>query len=768
MEKENQIQLIGTQTGLRRRATDFLRVEPAENATGLVASWRVMRKRRWSVICVMALVVAAVALWTLQQKPMYEATGMLEIEPESPNILSVQELFQIENTDEDYLETQYKILQSDSLAREVIGELHLGQSEEFNSGEGNGGLAKLFERRTKNNKAFPKDATHEQRVLQKFEGRLTVEPIQRSRLVRVIFDSQDPQLAAKVVNTVARCYGQDELRMHWEAAQKASVWLGGQLDEVKLKLEKSENQLEGYASDNGLLYLQRADGQTENIVDQRLRELQDELSQAQADRYQKEAAFRLAEAGDYGALPGVFDNKVTQDLTDRLADLEQQQAALAPTFKPDYPKMKEIESQIERIEESLQQQRQQAERHVADEYFAAIHREDLVTKAFSAEEKSASEVAQKAVQYNILKREVDTNKQLYDGLLQHLKEAGISSALSASSVRVVDAAVPPVSPAKPRVALNLGFGLLLGLLSGAGLALMQERADNTLKSPEDVEQRLRMPVLGMIPLENVREGRKGLRGRSGGIFGQSGATELIAQSQHDGVWLRMDAGSPALWEFREAFRALRTSVLLKGAGRPPRTLTFTSSEVGEGKTTICCNLAMSLANLGKRVLVIDADIRKSQVQEFFELNGSAGLVNYLAGEGEWRSFVQMSRVKGLDCLICGPELPNPGELLSSERMDALIRDAMNDYSFVLVDSPALLDFSDGRLVATLAEGAILVVRGGATSRQQVQRAQACAANVGARVIGVVLNGAELRNSGYLGMEEKMRRGHRDGRARASA
>ncbi len=277
-----------------------------------------------------------------------------------------------------------------------------------------------------------------------------------------------------------------------------------------------------------------------------------------------------------------------------------------------------------------------------------------------------------------------------------------------------------------------------------------------------------MPVLGMIPLENIRQAGKGLRERFGGVLGQSGGTELIARSQHDGIWLRMDAGSAALWEFREGFRVLRTSVLLTGAGKPPRSLTFTSSETGEGKTTICCNLAMSLANLGKRVLVIDADIRKSQIQEFFELSGSAGLVNYLAGEGEWRSLVQVSRVKGLDCLICGPEPPNPGELLSSERMDALIRDAMNDYSFVLVDSPPLLDFSDGRMIATLVEGAILVVRSGTTSRQQVQRAQACAANVGARVIGVVLNGTELRNSGYLGMPEKVRQGYREGKTRASA
>lgn len=768
MEKENQIQLIGSPGGMRRRATDFLRAEPAEDAGGLRASWRVVRKRRWTAICAAFAVFAVVAIWTFRQKPSYEARGLLEIAPESPSIVTVQELFQIENTDSDYLETQYKILESDSLAREVIRALKLDQREEFNSREGGTSFASIFRRRAKGSEAFPVDGAHEQRVLEAFENHLSVEPIQRSRLVRVVFDSQDPQLAAKVVNVLAQRYMEDELRMHWYAARKASAWLEGQLNDTKSKLEKSENDLQEYATANGLLYLQRADGAMENIVDQRLRELQDELTQAQADRYQKEALFRLGEAGDYGALPGVFDNKVTQDLTNRLADLEQQRAALAPLFKADYPKVKEIESQIESTERLLQEQRQEAERHIADEYFAAIHREDLVGKAFSTEQKNANEVAQKAVQYNILKREADTDRQLYEGLLENLKAAGVSSALSASSVRVVDAAVPPVSPAKPRVALNLGLGLVLGLVSGAGLALAQERVDDTLKSADEVEKRLRMSVLGIIPLESSGRGRKGLRSRLGGALRQSGATELMAGARHGGSFARIDADSPDLWQLRESFRALRTSVLLRGAGRPPRSLAFTSAEVSEGKTTICCNLAISLASLGKRVLVIDADIRKSRVHDFFDLSGPAGLVNYLAGEAEWKNVVQMSNVKGLDCLTCGPKAPNPGELLSSERMETLIQDAMNDYSFVLVDSPPLLGLGDGRMVATVVEGTVLVVRGGATSRERAYRAQACAANVGARVIGAVLNGVDLGDSGHLGWREDPGNGNRAGRERASA
>jgi polysaccharide biosynthesis transport protein len=768
MDKESQIQLIGGASP-RLRAVELSRVEEPDSAARLRASWRIVRKRRWSIVSALMTVFIIVVVWTLKQKPVYEAKGLLEIEQESPNIVSVQELFQIESVTDDYVETQYKILQSDTLARAVIRQLHLGQLKEFNSTEGIADLAAVFGKAGEREERFPSAAAREQHVLQSFEDRLTVAPVQRSRLVRVTFDSQDPELAAKVVNALAESYIEGNLQMHWDAAQKASAWLSEQLDGLKIKLEKSEDELQQYATTNGLLYLESDKGDNENIVDERLRQLQDELTQAQADRYQKESLFRLAEAGDYGALPGVFDNKVTQDLMDRLGDLERQQAALAPDFKPDYPKMKQVQSQIDRTEQFLQQQRQEAERHVADEYFAAVHREDLVRQAFSEQEKEEGVVAQKSVQYNILKREVDTNQQLYEGLLQRLKEAGVSAGLRASNIRVVDAAVPPASPTRPRVVLNVAFGLLLGLVSGAGLAFVQERIDNTLKSPDDVEHFLRISVLGMIPFECVGGQRKDRRSRLAASTPKTVTSGLLAARRRDGRWARVDTRLTEQSELREAFRALRTSVLLASAGRPPRSLAFISAEAGEGKTTVCCNLAISLANLGKRVLVIDADIRRPGIQGFFDVSGSAGLVNYLAGEGEWRSFVQMSSVKGLDCLICGPDPPNPSELLSSERMEALIKDAMNDYNFVLVDSPPLLNVTDGRIVATVVEGAVLVVKGGATSREHVQRAQGCVADLGARVIGVVLNGIDLRQAGYYyALHDGARRRGSDNRQRVSA
>ena len=742
----------------------------AETAN-LRASWKIIEKRRWTIALVLAAVFTVVLIATVKQKPVYEAKALMEVEQANPNIVSVQDLFQSANATDNYLETQYKILQSESLAREVIRQLHLDQDSEFNPGK----AQRLRNENVETGadvEELPTDAGHEQAVLTRFEERLGVSPVQRSALVRVSFDSRDPQLAARAVNTLTESYIDENLQTHWEATQKASAWMASQLVGVKAKLEKSEDDLQHYAQGNGLLYLESDKGQTENIVDERLRQLQDELTQAQADRYQKESLYKLAEGGDSGALPGVFDNKLTQDLTDRLADLERQQAQLAPEFKAGYPKMEEVQSQIERTKELLARERAEATAHIGDEFFAAVRREVLVNQAFNEQRAQANVVAAKSVQYSILRREVDTNEQLYDGLLQRLKEAGVSAGLKASNIRVVDAAVPPTSPVKPRVALNLVLGLVLGLAGGVTLAFVQERADNTLKSPDDIENFLRMPALGAIPSRrDIARGRNGhdreLQER--GVAARSDGQSVTFAREEKNGWIRVDAKSLERSELCEAFRGLRTSVLLSTAGRPPRSLAFISAEASEGKTTICSNLGITLAQLGKRVLIIDGDMRQPNIHDFFHLRDGAGLVNYLTCDESWRDLVRATGSKGLDCLICGATPPNPSELLSSERMQALVREAMAEYNFVLLDSPPLLDVADGRILATLVEGSVLVVKGGATARERVRRAQVCAMEVGAHLIGAVLNDMDLRHEGYgYNGSRAGRRHNEDGRRWASA
>jgi succinoglycan biosynthesis transport protein ExoP len=724
-----------------------------ENANLLLTYGRVLRKRRWTVLSVLLVILTVVFIATARETPLYRATAMVEIQRENPNIVTVRELFQLPSISSDYLATQYRILRSDRLARQVIAHLHLDQTKEFNPPARSWPWIAKSAAAASGTPRLPTDAAHEQAVLARFENRLGVHPIRGSRLVEVSFDSRDPQRAAAVVNALAEAYIQGNLRDHWEAKQQASAWLSRQLGGLKIRLEKSEDRLQRYAEANGLLFLESGKGATQNIVDTRLRQLQNELTQAQADRYRKESLYRLAQAGDYGALPGVFDNRTTQQLTVKLADLEVRKARLAANFTASYPRMKEVQSQIDRIRRFLKQQRGQAARHLADEYLAALHREALVRKAFDTQKRQANLTAGKLIEYNILKREVDTNKQLYQGLLRRLREAGVSAGLKASNIRVVDSAVPPVHPVEPRMLVSLAIASLVGLTFGVGLSLLQERLDNTLKTQQDVESFLRLPALALIPsrrslLRETNGHRKFLPGRFSLAAAEIRVAATAREKADGNDWIRIDSATLDHSALAEAFRSLRTSVLLSAASRPPRSLVVLSAEPGEGKTTICANLAISLAQLDKRVLLVEGDMRRPCLGALFHIPGDKGLVHCLAGDEQWRLLVRPSGLDGLDCLACGPAPPNPSELLSSGRMQTLIAGAVGEYDFVLIDSPPLLNVADGRILATVAEGAILVARGGATPRELVRRARLCLADSGAHLIGVVLNDVDLRRDGY--------------------
>jgi capsular exopolysaccharide synthesis family protein len=739
---------------LRPDLTEPYQSEEAADGTDLRAYWRTIQKRRWTVLSIVLVIFTMASIMTWKQKPIYRAAALVEIQKENANIPTVQELFQLENVSDNYLETQYKVLQSATLARRVMNQLHLERDSEFNPPKEG-----WLQSQAHASAPIPEPAVDpdvEQVVLREFKDRLSVDPVRRSRLVQISFESQDPQVAAQAVNALVANFIQENLESRWLSAQKASEWLSQQLESFKAKLEKSEDDLQEYAQKNGLLFLETQKGDTENIVNERLRELQDELTKAQADRYAKESLYRLTEADDYSALPGVVDNKLMQELTARLAEFERQKAALTPTFTGDYPKMKEIQSQIDQSERRLDAERKRAAQGIVDDYLAATRRENLVRTAFEQQQNQANLVAGRAVQYNILKREVETNKQLYEGLLQRLKEAGVSAGMNASNIRVVDAAVSPTRPVRPRPILNLSLALLLGLCLGVSTAFLQEHLDNTLKNSADVERILRVPALALIPSrESLSYGSSSVYGLVGNGTSRhrangNGLGIFAALTKPSGkTWIRIDGNGTQHSALSEAFRGLRTSVLLSAAGRPPRSLTFVSAEPGEGKTTVAGNLSISLAQLGKRVLLVDGDMRRPCVHKLFNIEErEGGLVTFLTGEDGWSHLVRPTGATNLDCLICGPVPPNPSELLSSDRMQQLIVEATREYQFVLIDAPPLLNVTDGRILATMVDGAVLVVRGGYTPQELAQQAQFHVRDVGARLIGVVLNDVDLRHHGY--------------------
>ncbi len=734
MDYRNQVQPYGRGHRLERRGPDALHTRIVElpsdsyeilesdEALDLRSYGRILRKRLPTILIVFFILFTAILIATLKQRPVYRAQALLEIQKESPDIPTIKELYELDAVSDAYLRTQYSILASESLARRAIDQLHLETLHEFNS-------RRWWQ-------LWPE--TRKPSTTQTF----TVGPVPQVR------DSHDPELAARVVNTLATDYLDQSLEARWQATQKAAEWLSQQLIGVKATLEKSDDELQTYARRNGLVFLETDKGVSQNVANDRLQQLQEQLTKAQSERYEKEALYRLVQTGDSGALPGVFDNKLIQDLSERLAELKREHAQLSTTFNPDYPRVKEIQSQIDEIAASLREERQRAADRMVNDYSAAVRRESLVRQALDDQQKQVNLIAEKSVQYNILKREVDTNKQLYEGLLLQLKEAGVSASLKASNIRLVDSAQPPVKPVKPKPLLNLAVAMFLGLGLGIGAALFQERMDDTLKGDDDVEQLFGLPSLALIPVVPPSNGDQHAIHR---FLPQDKAFELKGNGtgkDSRSCWHRIDRDGAQHGPLVEAFRSLRTSILLSTPDRPPSSLLVTSTQPAEGKTTVACNLAISLGLLGHRVLLLDADLRFPSLHKLFGTSGSPGLVTYLTGQQDWRAVVRPSGSRGLDLLVCGPVPPNPSEMLSSQSMSALIRSASAEYGFIILDSSPMLALADSRILAPLVNGVLLVVKSGTTPREQFMHAQSGIRSVGGNLIGVVLNNVDICTNGY--------------------
>lgn len=702
---------------------------------------RVLIKRIWVVLGTLAVIFGATLIASLRATPIYDAVGSIAINKPDPILANIQNA----NNTVDYsdpttdLDTEVRILQSDLLALQVISQLNLDKLPEFG---GNGIKSSSSLELTTD--ALQPDSARASALLGAFKGNLRVLLEPNTRIIDIHYRSPNKELAARIVNAVANTYIEQNFKTRFESTMQASDWLSRQLVDLQMKVETSQEKLVKYQKEHQILGID----DKQNITTEKLDELNRELTAAESERMEKESVYRLAESGDTDSAASIAAGMAngqgkafvaTSGLLDKLqaqkADLKIQAAQLNTQFGPAYPKIAQLNNQLQEIDIQIQSEMKKATSRLRGDYLAALQREQMLSAALEQQKQQENKMNESAIEYSFLKRDFETNRTLYEGLLQKLKEAGVTAGLRSNNIREVDIARTPGSPAEPNIPRNLGFAFVLGLTSGIGLAFLLEGVDNTVRTPEQAQAISGLASLGMIPMGSKTSAETGSK-RGLIVTGTKEPVELVTQSRPQS-------------QMAESYRALRTSLLLTSVGAPPKLILITSALPREGKTTTSINTAVVLAQKGTRVLLIDADLRRPSIHKAMGLGSRMGLSNVLTGGATLQqATVRSSVLPNLYILPAGTPPPNPAELMASAQMVDLLAELREQYDHVIIDTPPTLSVTDAVVLSTRADAVVLVIRSAQTTKPALRRSRDILLQVNARVAGVLLNAVNLDSADY--------------------
>ncbi|TWT21076.1 polysaccharide biosynthesis tyrosine autokinase [Luteimonas marina] len=700
-----------------------------EDEIDLLAYWRILVKRKWLVLGVLGTVVALALVVTLLMPPIYRATAVLQIDRESVQILQVEGVGNAEAAAPDFLTTQYELLKSRALAERVANELNIDGAtvERLDS-------TTWWQRATGALRPQASEQADQADTDEAIEGGdaaadeivglgqavgivrrgLTVEPVRNSRLVRVHFDSTLPAFSARVVNAVADGFIAHAIERKFDASSYASKYIEEQLALAKGRLEESERALVAFATKENIVT--SGEG-SQSLESQNLGALNAALATAQDDRIRAQAAWSQVAGG--GHLPaGAISNSILNTLQQQRATLNAQYQQQLKTFKPEYPSMLALKGQIDEVDRQIAQERSAVRSSIKAEYDAAQARENMLVAQLNSLRTKTLDVDNRSIDYNILRREADTNRQLYDSLLQRYKEVGVAAGagVGTNNISIVDRAVLPTGRFKPNLPLNLAIGVMLGLMLGVLIAFVLEFLDDTLKGPEDIEQHLRLAVLGIIP--HLRK-------------------QTVVQAMAD-----------PRSAFAEAYRSVRTALQFSTDNGVPKVLLITSPSASEGKSTTAHTLARNFAQLGKRVLLIEGDLRNPSLHRVLGVRSETGLSSLLAGAASASEVIMTTDDERLKVVLAGPLPPNPAELLSGSRLLSMLTVAAERFDQVIIDGPPVLGIADAPILSNIAGGTLLVIQAGNTRIKTAQAAIKRLAAARAHVIGALITHYDAKVAGY--------------------
>ncbi len=726
--------------------------QSASGPGGILDLWNVAKFHKKTLLALMGAGTLLGFLAGIPKTPVYRATTSVEVLSLNQDFMNMKQTTPVTAADVSFetseLQTQIRILSSDSLIQRVSDKLVSSVTP------GKQAAAAPFSS-WRNFLKLRKPSREE--LVERAAKSVKVSALGRTRILEVAVDSADSQLAADFANALANEYIEQTIETRWKMTQNTNVWLSRELADVRAKLARSDDALQAYARNSGLIF---TDADT-NIVTEKLQQIQQQLSSATADRIDKQARNELALASPPESLPEILGDPGLRDLAAKITDLKRQIANLGATYTPEFAKSKRLQAELEALEASYNQDRAEILSRIKNEYQSALRREQLLSRDYQAQTKQVAGQGEKSVQYNILKREADSNRQLYDTMLQQLKQSSVISAMQASNVRVLDPAKVPTEPFSPNFKTNSAVGLVTGLLIGLVFLMARQRNNTTLREPGDVQFWTSLPELGSIPNASSDGGKRIYQGpprRAEALgTGPNGLIDLDPQVKNLPT-LALQRYQPSL--LADAFRSVIASILFANEdGTQPRTLVLTSASPADGKTTVIVNLGIAMAETQKRVLIIDADLRGPRIHSQFAMTNEQGLTDLLGqtvlDDEALKSVIRASGVAGLDVLTSGTPTESAARLLHSPILPKLLTKCRNKYDLILIDTPPMLHMPDARIVGKLADAVVLVARAEKTTRDAIIAAKQRFADDGVRVMGTVLNGWDPKKSqrayyGYYG------------------
>jgi len=699
----------------------------------------ILRRHRLLIAGVFAFCAAVAGIAGLFQTPLYRARTVLEVQARNPAFLNITGLDPTTTPLSDsFIATQMKLIRTEALAKRVVERANLRNERAlFQQSKAEHAIRRLFGQLTR------KQPVSENAAIARLLGSITVKADGDSDLIILTLDTPDKNLSAKLANMVSSEFIDQEQEARWTEAMRVGKWLTAQLDDFRGKLLESEKELQKYADKEELLFT----GDHDSVAEDKLRQIQQELSRTQADTAERQSQLEVISGTVPEAQPRILDDSLSRELAGRLAEAKRHYAELSANLTPTHYKVQTLQAEIAELEDELNRQRNIVLRRIRNEYDAAVRREALVQGSYDKQTQIVSDQAARAVHYNVLKREADTNRELYSSMLQKVKEASIVSALRTNSIHVVDPAKPPAGRYRPNKAINFGFGMLGAFMLSTLLVLGIERSNRMIREPGDTV-RLQIRELGVIPSSRsdprlrgsfAENGRERLRGAASRLALTANDSSQIAACKRLVTWTNRRT------LMAEAFRSAALSVRnSKEGSRSPKVVVVTSSQPRAGKSTAAANLGVAMADHQRKVLLIDGDLRRPALDAFFGLNCADGLAQILQSETpiasyDLNAFARVTGIAGLRLLPAGSARDVDPSVLGSDRFGAVIAQLRTHYDFILIDSPPLLGLPDTRLICRAADGAVLISRAGKTRVDLLMESVNILEADGVRLLGTILN-----------------------------